>query len=64
MQSYSEAEHQGAVQAVKQAREHIEADLHAEVRAMREEIQELKTLLLQQCMPAQITSTIAARQPE
>ena len=47
MQSYSEAEHQGTVQAVEVARTHIEADLHAEVRAMREEIRELKTLLSQ-----------------
>jgi voltage-gated sodium channel len=45
MQSYSEAEHQETVAVVEQVREHIEADLHAEVRAMREDIRELKTLL-------------------
>lgn len=45
MQSYTEEEQRETVAAVEQAREHIEADLHAEVRAMREEIRELKTLL-------------------
>lgn len=45
MQSYTEAEQRETVAAVDQARVHIEADLHAEVRAMREEIRELKTLL-------------------
>jgi voltage-gated sodium channel len=45
MQSYSEKEQQETVGAVEQARTHIEADLHAEVRAMREENRELKTLL-------------------
>jgi len=47
MQSYSEKEHQETVAVVEHAREQIEADLHAEVRAMREEIRELKTLLTQ-----------------
>ncbi|MDZ4200791.1 MAG: ion transporter [Gallionella sp.] len=46
MQSYTEHEQRETVAAVEQAREHIEADLHVEVRAMRGEIQELKTLLL------------------
>lgn len=45
MQSYNEAEQQGAKQAVEAAREHIEADLHAEMRGLRDEIRELKTLL-------------------
>ncbi len=48
MQSFTEQEQQETVAAVEQAREHIEADLHAEVRAMREDIRELKTLLSQQ----------------
>ena len=48
MQTFSEKEHQETVVAVEQAREHIENDLHAEVRAMREDIRELKTLLSQQ----------------
>ncbi len=47
MQSYTENEQKETVAAVEQAREHIEADVHAEVRAMRDEIRELKTLLLQ-----------------
>ena len=48
MQTFSEKEQQETVAAVEQAREHIEDDLHAEVRAMREDIRELKTLLSQQ----------------
>lgn len=48
MQSFTEKEQQETVAAVEQAREHIEADLHAEVRAMREDIRELKALLSQQ----------------
>lgn len=47
MQTFSEKEQQETVAAVEHAREHIEADLHAEVRAMRVEIRELKTLLSQ-----------------
>ena len=45
MQTFSEDEHQETVAAVEQAREHIEADLHGEVRALRREVAELKTLL-------------------
>lgn len=45
MQSYTEAEQQGAKQAVAAAREHIEADLHAEMRALRDQIGELKAML-------------------
>jgi voltage-gated sodium channel len=33
------------MQAVDAAREHIEADLHAEMRGLRAEIRELKALL-------------------
>jgi voltage-gated sodium channel len=47
MQAFSEKEHQETVAAVEHAREHIEADLQAEVRAMRGEIRELKALLTQ-----------------
>lgn len=47
MQSYTEAEHQETVHVVEEVRQHIEADLHAEVRALRAEIGELKTLLRQ-----------------
>lgn len=45
MQTFGEAEHQDTVATVEHAREHIESDLHAEVRALRTEIAELKGLL-------------------
>ena len=45
MQSYNEAEQHAANEAVDMARQHIEADLHAEMRGLRDEIRELKALL-------------------
>ncbi len=45
MQSYTEAEQHDANEAVDAARKHIEADLHAEMRGLRDEIREMKTLL-------------------
>jgi voltage-gated sodium channel len=45
MQTFSDAEHQDTVAVVEQAREHIEQDLHSEVRGLRREIAELRTLL-------------------
>ncbi len=45
MQSFTDAEKAETVAAVQGARDHIEADLHAEVRALREEIAELRSLL-------------------
>lgn len=51
MQTFNEAEQSAAVQAMEAAREHIEADLHSEVRALREEIRELKGLLVQAASP-------------
>ena len=45
MQSFTEAEHADTVAAVDEAREHIEADLHAEMRQLRGELAELKSLL-------------------
>jgi voltage-gated sodium channel len=45
MQSFTDDEKATTVAAVEQAREHIEADLHAEVRALRGEIAQLRTLL-------------------
>ena len=45
MQTYTEAEQQGTKDAVAAAREHIEADLHAEMRSLRDEVRELKTML-------------------
>lgn len=45
MQTFGEEEHRDTVRAVAQAQSHIEADLHAEVRALRGEIAELKAML-------------------
>ncbi|MBP6735141.1 MAG: hypothetical protein KA142_10705, partial [Chromatiaceae bacterium] len=45
--SYSETEHRETVAAVAQVSEHLEADLHSEVQALREDIRELKALLSQ-----------------
>jgi voltage-gated sodium channel len=51
MQNYSEAEHlstQGVVEdAVEKAKVDIEQDLHAEMRTLRKEIAELKSILAQ-----------------
>ncbi len=48
MQSFAEADKAQTIAAVDQAREHIEADLHGEVRALRGEIAELRALLRDQ----------------
>lgn len=45
MQTYEQSDPKGTVAVVDQARDHIEADLHTEVRALREEIAELRQLL-------------------
>jgi voltage-gated sodium channel len=45
MQSVTAQENAATVAAVDQAREHIESDLHEEVRALRSEIAELRGLL-------------------
>lgn len=45
MQSFSESEASATREAVDAAREHIEADLHAEVRALRQEIAALREAL-------------------
>ena len=45
MQTFSEAEHADTVSQVAAARDHIEADLHAELRALRGELAELKALM-------------------
>ncbi len=45
MQTFGESEHSDTVRVVEQAREHIEADVHAEVRALREEIRALRQML-------------------
>jgi len=48
MQGFTEDEKATTIAAVEQARAHIEADLHAEVRALRSEIAELRALLRDQ----------------
>jgi voltage-gated sodium channel len=45
MQSYTDAEQKGTKLAVEAAREHIEADLHSEMRGLRDEICALKSML-------------------
>jgi voltage-gated sodium channel len=47
MQSFTESDKAETIAAVDQAREHIEADLHSEVRALRGELAELRALLRQ-----------------
>lgn len=47
MQTFSDAEHQDTVAVVEHAREHIEEDLHQEMRGLRREIAELRMLLEQ-----------------
>ncbi|MCW2311347.1 ion transporter [Rhodoferax antarcticus] len=45
MQSFTTAETEATVSAVDNAREHIEADLHSEMRGLRAELAELKAML-------------------
>ncbi|MCP5163356.1 MAG: ion transporter [Hahellaceae bacterium] len=45
MQTFSESEAKETREAVQQTQAHIEADMHAEVRLLRREIAELKTML-------------------
>jgi len=52
MQSYTDVEHEALVEVVEDARDHIEADLHGEVRSMRAEIAELKALLIERVGPS------------
>jgi len=47
MQTFSEREHEETIAVVERAREHIETDLHAEVRSMRKDIRDLRILLAQ-----------------
>ena len=51
MQSFSEGEASATREAVDAAREHIEADLHAEVRALRQEIAALREALPKAAKP-------------
>ena len=45
MQSFSTEDQQATQAVVERARDHVEADLHAEMRALRGELAEMKTLL-------------------
>lgn len=45
MERYGAQEHAETVAAVADARDHVEADLHAEVRELRVEIRQLRDLL-------------------
>ena len=45
MQTFTEQEQHETVAAVEHAHQHIEADLHAEVHYMRDEIRELKNVI-------------------
>jgi len=45
MQTYEQSDPKATMAVVEQVRDHIEADLHTEVRALREEIAELQQLL-------------------
>lgn len=45
MQTVSEAEHADTLNALDRTQDHIEADVHSEVRALRDEIRSLRSLL-------------------
>ncbi|WP_394000142.1 ion transporter [Luteimonas sp. WGS1318] len=45
MQTVSEAEHADTLDALDRTQDHIEADVHLEVRALRDEIRALRTLI-------------------
>ena len=47
MQSYSETEHRETVQALEDTRHHIETDLADQLQRLREEVRELKALLIE-----------------
>ena len=52
MQNYSESEHQDTVQALNRTQDHIENDFHTELRALREEILDLKEVVINSQQPA------------
>lgn len=47
MQSYTESEHQETLHEVRDARDHIEADLHAEMQRLRAELADMSRLTQQ-----------------
>jgi len=46
MQTFNAEDSASTVAAVDEARDHVEADVHAQIGALRKEIAELKALLL------------------
>jgi voltage-gated sodium channel len=46
MQTFNAQDNAEAVAAVDRAREHVEADMHAQIGALRSEIAELKALIV------------------
>ena len=60
MHSFTEEESKVTMDAVGEARDHIEADLHQEVAALRREIAELKEIL-QNVIRNDSSSAVAAR---
>ncbi len=48
LQSFTESNTEANFSAVDQARDHVETDMHAEIKALRTEIGELKPLLRDQ----------------
>ena len=62
MQSFSSEDQQATQTVVEQARDHVEADLHAEMRALRGELTEMKTLL--RALIAQPAGGSASKAPD
>lgn len=63
MESYTEAEQHDTKLAVEAAREHIEADLHAEMRSLRDEIRALKSMLSARAMgPSALAPNLVAKE--
>lgn len=58
MQSFTESDKAETIAAVDDAREHIEADLHTEVRALRGDIAELRAALGQRQPPSPQTRSL------
>jgi voltage-gated sodium channel len=51
MQNVNDAEHSEATAAAESLRAHAEADMHAEFRALREEMRQLRDMLAQRQSP-------------